>query len=174
MGRVTSCVTPHISPSYKLCGKAIAERICRACKSSGARLCPIYQPQRQVPCISVHFRWLTNVPDLWLVSSSQDHNRNVQRCLFKSISISPGSVATNPPPREDPSLRASAVSPSGSRLAILRELPDTNKPGLFRRYVEIWAGAHLEASKDVTSLHRCFYTSGTLFFRNLSAQLLNL
>ncbi len=52
------------------------------------------------------------------------------------------------------------VSPSGAHLAVLRESGDSTVPGGKRRYVEIWSGNKIKASKEVTHTHGAFYTDG--------------
>jgi hypothetical protein len=57
---------------------------------------------------------------------------------------------------------ASALSPSSNYVAKLRESTDQSVSGGKKRVVEIWSGVHLQASQDVTSRHRSFYTDGKL------------
>ena len=45
--------------------------------------------------------------------------------------------------------------------AILREVSDAN--GAKKRYVEVWSGARLGASLEVTKQHGQFHTDGTIF-----------
>lgn len=54
-------------------------------------------------------------------------------------------------------VQASVASLSKSRVAILRQTLDQDKK---KRFVEIWAGDRLEASREVSSTHGVFFTEG--------------
>lgn len=67
---------------------------------------------------------------------------------------------------QDPSeILAFLCAPSETRHAFLKELPDAN--GGKKRYVEVWSGAQLEASLEVTKQHGQFHTDGIMFTRVL-------
>ncbi|KAI0290150.1 alpha/beta-hydrolase [Russula brevipes] len=87
-----------------------------------------------------------------VVSSSQDHTRNSKRTTSKTFFIKSN--------RSDGKFTvvASAISPSGKLIAILRE---TNS-GERKRFVEIWDGERLEASVNVTKAHGAFYVDDQL------------
>lgn len=57
-------------------------------------------------------------------------------------------------------IKASVISPSGARKAILRETSESKQ----RRFVEIWAGDRLEIAKEVTDTHGVFCTEGQSVF----------
>jgi acylaminoacyl-peptidase len=62
-------------------------------------------------------------------------------------------------------IQASIVSPSKSRVAILRQTSDQDK----KKFIEIWAGDRLEVSREVSSTHGTFLTEGELVSGNADA-----
>lgn len=67
---------------------------------------------------------------------------------------------------QDPSeISAFLCAPSEKRHAFLKEVSDAN--GAKKRYVEVWSGAQLEASLEVTKQHGQFHTDGIIFIRVL-------
>ncbi|KAH9061748.1 alpha/beta-hydrolase [Lactarius deliciosus] len=103
-------------------------------------------------------------PELGVVSSTQDHTRNVNRTTSKTFFIQPNrsdgtfTVIASAAQDVSPEVIATAVSPSSKLTAILRETHSTDK----KRFVEIWEGERLEASVDVTKAHGAFYTDDQL------------
>lgn len=101
---------------------------------------------------------------LQVVSSTQDHTRNVNRTTSKTFFIQPnrsnGTFTLIASAAQDvsPEVIATAVSPSGKLTAILRETNPVDK----KRFVEIWEGERLEASVEVTKSHGAFYTDDQL------------
>ncbi|KAH9036678.1 alpha/beta-hydrolase [Lactarius hengduanensis] len=99
-----------------------------------------------------------------VVSSTQDHTRNVNRTTSKTFFIQPNrsdgtfTVIASAAQDVSPEVIATAVSPSSKLTAILRETNSTDK----KRFVEIWEGERLEASVDVTKAHGAFYTDDQL------------
>ena len=62
-------------------------------------------------------------------------------------------------------IQASIVSPSKSRVAILRQTSDQDK----KKFIEIWAGDRLEVLREVSSTHGAFLTEGELVSGNSDA-----
>ncbi|KDQ56032.1 hypothetical protein JAAARDRAFT_70881 [Jaapia argillacea MUCL 33604] len=101
----------------------------------------------------------SNVIDATL--SIKDHTRNTRRTVIKSIflgdSLSKTVVSSDAPA----DVIASVFSRSGKRKTLLRETSDQGDGGK-KRYVEVWFGDVLEASKEVTKLHGTFYSDDYL------------
>jgi len=89
--------------------------------------------------------------------SKQDHERNVTRSISKSIFVTSPNTSSSTLAQDASDIKASTVSPSKSRVAILRQTSDQDKK---RRYIEIWADDRLEASQEVSSTHGTFLTGG--------------
>jgi acylaminoacyl-peptidase len=83
----------------------------------------------------------------------------VKRSTSKTIFVSSNSVSSSLP-EEAGDMVASAMSPSGTLLAVLREQADQALSGGKKRYVELWREENLEISLDVTEKHGSFYTDG--------------
>lgn len=59
-----------------------------------------------------------------------------------------------------PEIVASALSPSGQYLAVLREVGDSKASDAKKRFVEVWVEDKMLAGRDVTDVHGAFYTDG--------------
>ncbi|KAH7927715.1 alpha beta-hydrolase [Leucogyrophana mollusca] len=81
--------------------------------------------------------------------SVRDNERNAKKSVTKTFSLNGGSPVTA---QESPEIKASTTSLSTERQAILREASE-------KRFVEIWAGAQLEACLEVTKAHGEFHTN---------------
>jgi hypothetical protein len=86
--------------------------------------------------------------------SKQDHERNVTRSISKTIFVT---TLSSTLAQDASDIQTSTVSPSKSRVAILRQTSDQEKK---KRFIEIWAGDRLEASQEVSSTHGAFLTDG--------------
>jgi acylaminoacyl-peptidase len=86
--------------------------------------------------------------------SVRDHERNTVQSLTKTFS---GGITSDhhTTSHDSSEVKAFATSPSKSRQAILREISNGTST---KRFVEIWAGAQIEASLDVTKYHDAFHT----------------
>ena len=91
--------------------------------------------------------------------SKQDHERNIKRYISKTIFVKGPNTVSASFAQDASDIKASTVSPSKSRVAILRETSDQDKK---KRFIEIWAGDRLEASQEVSSTHGAFLTGGKL------------
>jgi hypothetical protein len=91
--------------------------------------------------------------------SKQDHERNIKRYISKTIFVKGPNTVSASLAQDASDIKASTVSPSKSRVAILRETSDQDKK---KRFIEIWAGDRLEASQEVSSMHGAFLTGGKL------------
>lgn len=86
----------------------------------------------------------------------RDHLRNVKRTVSKHVvSIPSDTVVTA---AQDDSALASVPSPSGKRLGVLREISEGASK---KRFVEVWFGDRLEATKEVTKTHEGFHVNRT-------------
>lgn len=91
-------------------------------------------------------------------ASVRDHLRDVKRTLTKHIISTPSdSIVTS---SQDDSALASVPSPSGERLGVLREISDGSSK---KRFVEVWRGDRLEATKEVTKTHEGFHVNRAPF-----------
>lgn len=91
-----------------------------------------------------------------VTASVRDHVQNVKRTMVKSVTVAEASVVASN--YEDVgNAVAFQTSPSGKRRAIFWE---TKNATSSKRRIEIWHGARLEASLDVTNVHDGFYTDG--------------
>jgi len=88
-----------------------------------------------------------------VTTSVRDHLRNIKRTVTKHI-ISLPSEAEVTASQDSSDALASVPSPSGKRLGILRETSDGPAK---KRFVEVWLGNRLEASKEVTKTHDDFH-----------------
>ncbi|KAH0833856.1 Alpha/Beta hydrolase protein [Lanmaoa asiatica] len=94
--------------------------------------------------------------------SIRDHERNVKQSITKSFTLDDLDSAIDSPVisstiNQDPSeISAFLSAPSGKRHAFLKEVLNIN--GTKKRYVEVWSGAQLEASLEVTKQHGQFHT----------------
>ncbi|KAH7911153.1 Alpha/Beta hydrolase protein [Hygrophoropsis aurantiaca] len=106
--------------------------------------------------------------------SIRDHERNIKRSVIKSHFVASGENTSVPVSHEASEIVAFAISPSKARSAILREVAGQNGSGKSR-FVEIWAGPHLEASMAVTNIHGAFHADdflGSLSFSPSESALL--
>lgn len=78
---------------------------------------------------------------------------------MKTFVLAGGATYTSIVP-DAPEIAASALSPSGKYLVVLRETSDSAAPDGKKRFVEVWADDRIKASKEVTGLHGAFYTDG--------------
>ncbi|EJD44016.1 alpha/beta-hydrolase [Auricularia subglabra TFB-10046 SS5] len=96
-----------------------------------------------------------------LTSSVRDHTRNAKRGLFKHLVVTPSAVHSSFS-ESSPDVLLSTTS-TGKLVAYLRE---SETGGSKKRFVEVWSGSKLVASKEVTKVHGEFYTDD--FFSSLS------
>jgi hypothetical protein len=96
--------------------------------------------------------------------SKQDHERNVKRSISKTIFVTSPNTLSSTLTQDASDIQISTVSPSKSRVAILRQTSDQDKK---KKFVEIWAGDRLEASREVSSTHGAFLTEGEFVFGNV-------
>ncbi|KIJ61731.1 hypothetical protein HYDPIDRAFT_95961 [Hydnomerulius pinastri MD-312] len=104
--------------------------------------------------------------------SIRDHERNAKRTITKTFTLSRPELAsvdfeptlTSTTAQVSSEVQAFTASLSEKRQAILREVSDSN--GGKKRYVEVWANSHLEASLEVTKRHGQFHTDE--FFKSFS------
>ena len=99
-------------------------------------------------------------PIVRVTTSVTDHSRNTKRTLVKFVTAAAPYFATPATDAGDASV--SYVSPTGSLLAVLREV--SGESGEKRRFVEVWKGDTLKAQKEVTKTHGAFYTDGAYMF----------
>ena len=99
--------------------------------------------------------------------SIRDHERNVKRSVTKTLTLDGPDSAIDFPVlsstinQDSAEIVAFLSAPSEKRHAILREVSDAHSTK--KRYVEVWAGAQLEASLEVTNQHGQFHTDGMVF-----------
>ncbi|KAH7882100.1 Alpha/Beta hydrolase protein [Phlebopus sp. FC_14] len=99
--------------------------------------------------------------------SIRDHERNTKRSVTKTFTLTKpasGDVPSEPiissiVTQDSPEIQATAISPSGKRRAILREVADQS--GAKKRFVEVWIDSQLEALLEVTKRHGQFHTDGS-------------
>jgi len=101
--------------------------------------------------------------------SKKDHGRDVKRSISKTIFVTNSNPVSSALTRDTSDIQASIVSPSKSRVAVLRQTSEQDKK---KRYVEIWAGDRLEASQEVSSTHGAFLTEGKFISAHLNALLI--
>ncbi|KAG2751637.1 hypothetical protein P692DRAFT_201863756 [Suillus brevipes Sb2] len=96
--------------------------------------------------------------------SVRDHERNTVQSLTKTF---PGGITSDhhTTSHDSSEVKAFATSHSKSRQAILREISNGTST---KRFVEIWAGAQIEASLDVTKYHDAFHTDNFTFSLSFS------
>lgn len=92
-----------------------------------------------------------------LFSNKGSEKRTISKTIFVAGPNSVSSVLAH----DTSDVQASVVSPSKSRIAVLRKTSDQDKT---KRFVEIWCGDRLEASQEVTATHGPFYTEGEPFY----------
>lgn len=86
----------------------------------------------------------------------RDHLRNVKRTVSKHVVSMPSDTVVTA--AQDDSALASVPSPSGKRLGVLREISEGASK---KRFVEVWFGDRLEATKEVTKTHEGFHVNRT-------------
>ena len=95
-------------------------------------------------------------------SSVKDNVRDVKRSLSTAIFVG-SQVPAAAPAVDMGDVVASSSAPAGTFCApyraVLRETTEK------KRYIEIWAGDVLAASKDVTDIHGPFYSDGVCSIR---------
>lgn len=96
---------------------------------------------------------------LRVTTIAQDHVRKIKRQGTSTFVINKDVVAAVHHV-ESPEVVASALAPSGKRLAVFREVSDQGAPEGKKRFVEIWAAGKLETSLEATSIHGSFYADG--------------
>jgi hypothetical protein len=82
--------------------------------------------------------------------------RDVKRTVSKHVVSMPSDVVATA--SQDDSALASVPSPSGKRLGVLREISEGSSK---KRFVEVWFGNRLEATKEVTKTHEGFHVNRT-------------
>lgn len=111
---------------------------------------------------SYSFTSYTYLAAIRVTTSVRDHIRNTKRALTKHIISTPTFKEIVVTPVQDAGdALASFPSPSGKRLGVLREIQDG---GAKKRFVEVWFGNRLEASKEVTKTHEDFHVNRTYSF----------
>jgi hypothetical protein len=100
--------------------------------------------------------------------SKKDHQRDVKRSISKTIFVTGPNAVSSTLVQDTSEIQASVVSPSKSRVAILRQISGHDKK---KRFVEIWADDMLEASQDVSNIHGAFSTGGKLFSHHIDVGL---
>ena len=98
--------------------------------------------------------------------SKKDHQRDIKRSISKTIFVTGPNTVSSTLAQDISEIQASVVSPSKSRVAILRQISEHDKK---KRFVEIWADDRLEASQEVTNIHGAFSTGGKLFSDHIDA-----
>ena len=101
------------------------------------------------------------IPAIHITFSKKDHEQNLKRSFSKTVFVTSSNTVTLTLAQDTTDVQASLVSPSKSRVAILRQTTDQDKK---KRFVEIWAGDRLEASQEVSGTHGAFLTEGKFFF----------
>ncbi|KAI0341185.1 alpha/beta-hydrolase [Trametopsis cervina] len=94
---------------------------------------------------------------LRVTTSTVDHENNTKRTSIKTY-VQSGDIFVASISPDTPDVVASTLSPSGRYLAILRESSDASKPDGKTRSVEVWAEDKLQATQDVTDIHKGFFT----------------
>ncbi|GJJ12040.1 hypothetical protein Clacol_006281 [Clathrus columnatus] len=120
------------------------------------RLSKLYKELAELPVYTSSYFLQSNpsVSNIRVDTSVRDFLRKTKRTISKNIiTVSPDTVVTSSV-HDSTNALASVPSYSGKRLGVLRETFDgTTK----KRYVEVWRGSKLEASKDVTTTHEDFH-----------------
>lgn len=92
-----------------------------------------------------------------VTSKFPDFDRNCYRTCTTTYVVAGEEVFTTFSP-DMPEIVLSALSDSGKRLAIFREVTGSSST---KRFVEIWKNSVLEAVCEVTETHGAFYTDGS-------------
>lgn len=100
-----------------------------------------------------------------VTTSTVDHIKTTKRTNVKTIFVASGGVHSASISPDVPEIVASALSPSGKYLVVLREIGDSKAPDGKKRFVEIWAEDKLQVIQDVTAVHGPFYTDGAIGIR---------
>lgn len=107
------------------------------------------------------------IPAIHITFSKKDHEQNLKRSFSKTVFVTSSNTVTLTLAQDTTDVQASLVSPSKSRVAILRQTTDQDKK---KRFVEIWAGDRLEASQEVSGTHGAFLTEGKFFFYQINVR----
>ncbi|KIJ41939.1 hypothetical protein M422DRAFT_171727 [Sphaerobolus stellatus SS14] len=122
----------------------------------------LYKELAQLPVYtSAYYLKATRV---LVTTSIRDHVRNTKRTAVKHV-IALGSDVEVTSSQDSADALASVPSPSGRRLGVLREVSDGSSK---KRFVEVWLGNQLEASKEVTKTHDDFHINPLLFTLSFS------
>ena len=103
-------------------------------------------------------------PVIRVTFSKKDHERDMKRTFSKTIVVTNNELVISTLTQDSSEIQASVISPSKSRVAILRK---TESNGEKKRFVEIWCDDRLEVSRNVTTSHGAFYTEGTILTSDL-------
>ncbi|KAH7103678.1 alpha/beta-hydrolase [Auriculariales sp. MPI-PUGE-AT-0066] len=106
-----------------------------------------------VPTSAVFLNGSDSTPVIRVTYNVRDHEQNTSHTFNKTLIVTPTGVLASLPEHAQLGIVQSAVSPSKTLMACLRE---DNGKGSKKRSVEVWRGEKLVARKDVSKAHGDF------------------